>query len=120
MPVALCFLGVLISLLYLTTAFIGNNSTARDRQEKTEPVVLNWGPTLLFFALMVFYGIALRWIGFVAATIVFLVCGARILGERNIKKSIIVSSSVVLVFWLLIGQVMDIYLSNGDLWSLLF
>jgi len=60
--------------------------------------------------LMVAYALALRPIGFVAATILFLTLGATILGERKFHILIPVAASATFIVWYLVQQVLGIFL----------
>ena len=71
---------------------------------------LQWGRLAAFVALMVVYGMTLRPFGFVPATLIFLVCGFVLLGERRMRWLLGIGLSVTLVFWLLLSQGLGVYL----------
>lgn len=68
------------------------------------------GQALGLLALMVAYALCLRPIGFIAATILFLTCGAAILGERKFHILIPVAALATFVVWYLVQQVLGIFL----------
>ncbi|MEM7296301.1 MAG: tripartite tricarboxylate transporter TctB family protein [Pseudomonadota bacterium] len=68
------------------------------------------GQAALLLALMVAYALVLRPIGFIAATVLFLVIGSAILGER--KWHVMVPTSVIAagIVWYLVQGVLGIFL----------
>ncbi|MEO1090227.1 MAG: tripartite tricarboxylate transporter TctB family protein [Pseudomonadota bacterium] len=101
MPEALSVLGVGLSLLLLL--FPGSH-------ERLDVRGFNWGVGFAMLALMVAYGLTLRPLGFILSTSLFLIGGYVALGER--RPLILVAASVPLVvaFWLLMTQGLDIYI----------
>jgi len=69
------------------------------------------GQALLLLVLMVAYALCLRPLGFVGATIVFLVAGSFILGERKWHVMVPVAIAATLCVWYLVQQVLGIFLS---------
>lgn len=61
-------------------------------------------------ALMVAYALALRPIGFIAATILFLSLGGIILGERKFHILIPVAATATFIVWYLVQEVLGIFL----------
>ncbi|MEM6382164.1 MAG: tripartite tricarboxylate transporter TctB family protein [Pseudomonadota bacterium] len=61
--------------------------------------------------LMVFYGLTVRTLGFIISTSIFLAGGFFIMGER--RPLILVGASVPIVigFWLLMTQVLDVFVA---------
>ena len=68
------------------------------------------GQALTLLALMVAYALALRPIGFLAATTIFLVAGSAILGERKWHVMIPVSLIAAVFVWYLVQEVLGIFL----------
>lgn len=101
MPEALAFLGVGLSIVL----FIFPSTD--------EPVDLrgfNWGVGAAMIALMVVYGLTLRPLGFIVSTSLFLMIGYAILGERKPLTLILASVPVVVAFWALMTQGLDIFI----------
>lgn len=69
------------------------------------------GQALLLLALMVAYALCLRPLGFVPATVAFLVLGSFILGERKWHVMLPVAIVATLCVWYLVQQVLGIFLS---------
>ena len=65
---------------------------------------------LLLLGLMVLYAISLRSAGFLPATILFILAGSFILGERNWLAMVLSAVLVGYLIWLLVQVVLDIYL----------
>jgi len=80
--------------------------------------VFEWIPVVLLLLLTLLYGFALDWLGFIISTIVFLIGGFRILGEKRLKILLLVSVPFVLIFWYGLTQLLEIYLSPGRLFAI--
>lgn len=102
MPLALGALGSAISLAILI--FPGSN-------DKPEVSGFKWGLGLTMLVLMVFYGLTIRPLGFIASTTLFLIGGYVALGERNPITLILASAPIVIAFWLLMTQALDVYVA---------
>lgn len=70
----------------------------------------NLGQALGLLILMVVYAFALRPVGFLASTFIFLVAGSYILGERKWILMVSVSALAAGVVWYLVEQVLGIFL----------
>lgn len=116
LPIALAIVGAVVSflILVLPSANTGDSTkvTAAFRG-------LNWKRVGLLSLLMVFYGLTIRWLGFVLSTTLFLIGGFRVLGERRIKVLLLASVPVVVVFWLLMTRILGVYLDPGSLYFFL-
>ena len=64
--------------------------------------------------LMSAYGALLETLGFIVATVLFLVTAFLCLGVQSIPRAALVAFGIGLVFWLLMDQ-LGIYLAPGDL-----
>ena len=101
MPQALTFLGVGMSAALIV--FPGN----------TDPVVLKgmqWGRVGIFLALMSAYGLTIRPMGFIASTSVFLMVGFALLGERKPITLFLAAVPLVVLFWVLMTQGLDVFI----------
>lgn len=65
---------------------------------------------LFLLGLMVAYALCLRPLGFLGATMGFLVIGSALLGERRWLVMIIVAAIATFIVWYLVQQVLGIYL----------
>ncbi|MCP4397955.1 MAG: tripartite tricarboxylate transporter TctB family protein [bacterium] len=115
LPFALAVAGTVIAFLLLVLPSAHSDS---DDSKNISSVFsgLNWKQVGLLALLMVFYGLTIRWIGFVLSTILFLIGGFRVLGERRIQVLLLASVPVVIVFWLLMTKVLGVYLDPGSLY----
>jgi len=69
------------------------------------------GQALSLLGLMVAYALLLRPIGFLLATVGFLVAGSVILGERGYVALVLIAAAAAGVVWYLVNVVLGIYLS---------
>ena len=80
---------------------------------------LRWIPAILLLLSMSIYGALFEMLGFIVATILFLVSSYAVLGERRIVAMLIAAVPLVLGFWLLM-DFLGIYLNSGELFVDLF
>ena len=115
LPYALSAAGVAVSLLLLASTF-----RRREGQTAGLDVLyrgLNWPVVLALLVLMVAYGMTIRTVGFIVSTSLFLAIGYFLLGERRWMVILGASVPVVVVFWLLLTQLLGIYVEAGTLWA---
>ncbi|NNG05755.1 MAG: tripartite tricarboxylate transporter TctB family protein [Inquilinus sp.] len=62
---------------------------------------------------MLAYGFLLTRVGFLVSTILFLIVGYRLLGERRWHVLLLASVPVVVVFWAILTQLLDIFLGSA-------
>ena len=91
-PQVLAVLGTGLSLLVIAFPF---------NRERLDLRSLNWPLALAFLVLMSVYGLAVRPMGFLISTSVFLMIGFALLGERSVIKLVLVSVPLVVMFWVL-------------------
>ena len=112
MPMVLSVLGALFALLILLAPSpkadaegdaLGNINLNRWREYKV-------GQALGLIALMIVYALALRPIGFIAATTLFLVGAGWTLGERKLVTMICVALVGALCIWYLVQEALGIFL----------
>lgn len=68
------------------------------------------GQTVALLVLMAVYALTLRPAGFIASTVLFLILGAAVLGERNFKVLTPIAITTALIVWWLVQQVLGIFL----------
>jgi putative tricarboxylic transport membrane protein len=92
-----------------------------DEEEKVKDAFrgLDWPSVGLLIGIMIFYSITLRFLGFVISSIIFLVGGFCILGERRIWLLFIGSVPLVLFIWFLMGRILGMYIAPGEIFYLL-
>ena len=101
MPEVLMVLGIGLSVLVLI--FPGAH-------ERPQLAGFNWGKAALFLMLMSAYGLTIRPLGFLISTSLFLIAGFALLGERSPVKLLLVSVPLVVCFWLLMTQGLDVFI----------
>mgnify|MGYP000571973828 CR=1 FL=1 len=106
LPTALSVLGALLSFCLLV---------ASRNEEKSQLPNLDWIIAIKLVLLMVFYGAVLEILGFIIATSLFLFCGYWLLGERRKLILLLCSFPLVIFFWFVLTQLLDIYLAPGAL-----
>lgn len=116
LPLALAFLGSLFSFLLLVGSSL-NRDKDSNRLVLTGYDFLLVGKLLL---LIVGFGVALEWIGFLLATIFFLIGGYWLLGERRPKTLLMASVPFSVGIWFVLAKMLDIYLAPGQLFASLF
>ena len=116
MPFALGIIGTLLSFLILVLP-----SDQTDEEDKVKDAFrgLDWSRVGLLIGIMIFYSITLRFLGFVISSIIFLVSGFYILGERRIWLLFIGSVPLVLFIWFLMSRILGMYIAPGEIFYLL-
>ncbi|WP_372370562.1 tripartite tricarboxylate transporter TctB family protein [Candidatus Uabimicrobium sp. HlEnr_7] len=77
---------------------------------------LKWTAVFSVSVAMLLYAFLLPRLGFIIATILFLNTAFVIMGEKKWRHMFYTSFSLTCVFWLLLTQMLDIYLSPGSWW----
>lgn len=111
MPYLIAVFGMIVSLLLILLP-----SGPTDWKAITR---LKWIPAIILLLTMSIYGALFETLGFIVATMLFLVCSYAVLGERRIVAMLIASVPLVLGFWLLM-DFLGIRLNPGDLFVDLF
>jgi putative tricarboxylic transport membrane protein len=73
----------------------------------------------LLVGIMIFYGLTLRLLGFVISSIIFLVAGFTILGERRWWLIFVGSVPLVLFIWFLMSQILGMYIAPGEIFYMM-
>jgi putative tricarboxylic transport membrane protein len=116
MPFALGIIGTFLSFLILV---LPSGQTDEKDNVKDAFRGLDWTNTGLLIGIMIFYSITLRFLGFVISSIIFLVGGFYILGERRIWLLFISSVPLVLFIWFLMSRILGMYIAPGEIFYLL-
>ena len=109
-PKVLAVLGAIVS----TAVLLGLEKGGEDKAPEINYRRLcdyNLGQAILLLVFMVIYALALRPVGFLAATFLFLAGSSILLGERRIVVLFIVVALATGIVWYLVQQVLGIYLS---------
>ncbi len=102
MPEVLAVLGVSLSVLVIM--FPGSDDKPQLRG-------YHWGLGIAFLLLMSAYGFSIRPLGFIISTSSFLMIGFWMLGERSIARLLCVGVPIVMAFWLLMTQGLDVVIN---------
>ena len=101
MPEVLSVLGIGLSLIVI--AFPGSKA-------RLDFTGYDWVKVVLFLVLMSAYGFTIRPLGFIASTSLFLMIGFWLLGERRPLYLILVAVPLVVLFWVLMTQGLDVFI----------
>ncbi len=85
---------------------------AKGEEEKIDWAGFDWVRPILLCALMVVYGLAIKWPGFFLATSFFLICGILVLGERRWWAVLVASIPVAAAFEFILAGLLDIYIED--------
>ena len=109
-PDALAWLGMALSFFLIATA---------ERKEEGKLVLAGYdfGLVARLLGSVLVFALALEWVGFLLATIIFLIAGFWLLGERRIKTLLLGSVPFALFIWFALSQLLDIYLAPGKLFA---
>ncbi len=109
-PKVLSVLGVVTSLIIVLGLEKSNHTAEVADINYRKLTQYKLGQALGLLGLMVFYALALRPIGFLTATTLFLVGGAAILGERRWILMVVIGAAAAGSVWYLVDQVLGIYM----------
>jgi len=116
MPYGLAVAGIVLSLLMLilpTRDPAGTQTLAEFTRQ------MEWGRAIALVVLMIFYGMTMKWLGFILASILFLMAGFYILGERRLKAMLLASVPLVIVLWAIMSKLLGAYIAPGELFYML-
>ena len=101
MPEVLSVLGIGLSLIVI--AFPGSRQPVSLKGYDLVKVAL-------FLGLMSVYGLTIRPLGFIISTSAFLMVGFWLLGERRPVYLVLVAVPLVVLFWLLMTEGLDVFI----------
>ncbi len=106
--------GIIISLLILVLSFVKKDNDFLTFEYLKS---LDFKTTISFIVAMIFYGFTIRTLGFIISTIIFLTIGFLLLKERNIKRILLISCGVSIGFYLLLNNILGVYIDPGMLYE---
>lgn len=109
-PFYLGITGIVVSLLLLVLSLLNKD---KDFLSMDYLKSLDFKTVGYLVIVMIFYGYTIRTLGFIIATILFLAAGFIILQERNIKRVLLISVGVSVGFYLLLNNVLGVYIDPG-------
>jgi len=95
-------------------------SASRERKDRLSLAGYDFWLVGLLLALVVLFALALPWLGFLCSTVLFLIGGYWLLGERRIRTLLLASVPFAVGLWLVLAQLLEIYLAPGRLFTTLF
>ncbi len=116
MPYALAVLGAIIALLILILP-TADPEGKRSLREETRG--MEWRKASFLVLLMVGYGLVMVWLGFIISSILFLIIGFYILGERRIKAMLLASIPLVILLWFAMSTLLGVYIAPGEIFYML-
>ena len=112
MPYALAVMGVFLSLAILVSPTV---DSAGEKSLAEETKGMDWSTAILLVVLMLVFGLTMKWLGFILASIIFLLAGFWVLGERRKKKMFFTAISLVLIMWGIMSLLLGVYIAPGEI-----
>ena len=115
-PYALAVIGTILSFLIIilpTTDPTGSNSLSEETKG------MDWKTAIQLTLLMFTFGLTMKWLGFILASIIFLLIGFWILGERRKKLMFFTAIPLVVVLWCIMSVLLGVYIAPGEIFYIL-
>jgi len=112
MPYALSVMGIVLSLAILVLPTV-DPSGKKSLSEETEG--MDWLTGILLVVAMFIFGLTMKWLGFILSSIIFLLIGFWILGERRRKLMLFTAIPLVLVLWGIMSKLLGVYIAPGEI-----
>ncbi len=112
MPYALSVLGIILSLAILILPTV---DPAGKRTLGEETKGMEWPKAIWLVVLMLAFGLTMKWLGFIVASICFLLVGFWILGERNKRLMLLTAIPLVVVLWGIMSLLLGVYIAPGEI-----
>lgn len=116
MPYALAVLGFILSLLILLLPTVDPEG---KKTLKEETHGMDWKKAILLVVAMIIYGLVMKWLGFIISSIVFLMIGFYVLGERKLKRMALAAIPLVILLWFIMSSLLGVYIAPGELFYML-
>ncbi len=116
MPYALAVLGIVIALMILV---MPTADPEGKRSLKEETHGMDWKTAILLVIGMIIYGLVMKWLGFMISSILFLLGGFYVLGERRIKRMLLASIPLVILLWFVMSSLLGVYIAPGEIFYIL-
>ena len=111
MPYALAVTGMVLALLIL---ILPTADPAGKRTLGEETRGMDWKRVIFLVIAMIVYGLIMRWLGFLIASVLFLLAGFAILGERKIGKMLLAAVPLVILLWFIMSALLGVYIAPGE------
>ena len=116
MPYALAVLGIILALMILVMPTV-DPAGKKSFQEETRG--MDWKTAILLVIGMIIYGLVMKWLGFMISSILFLLGGFYVLGERRIKRMLLASIPLVILLWFVMSSLLGVYIAPGEIFYIL-
>ena len=116
MPYGLAVIGVILSFFILVLPTIDPEGK-KSLSETTKG--MDWSTAILLVVLMLVFGLVMKWLGFILSSILFLLAGFWILGERRIKLMLFSALLLVVILWFIMSLLLGVYLAPGEIFYML-
>lgn len=112
MPYGLAIVGIVLSLAIIVLPTV-DPSGKKSLTEETRG--MDWSTAILLVVLMLVFGLIMKWLGFILSSVLFLLGGFRILGEKRIKRMIFSAILLVGVLWFIMSALLGVYIAPGEI-----
>jgi putative tricarboxylic transport membrane protein len=112
MPYGLAALGMILSLAILVLPTV-DPAGKKSLGEVTHG--MEWPKAILLVVLMVAFGLTMKWLGFIVASVLFLIAGFWILGERRKTLMFVTAVPLVLILWAIMSLLLGVYIAPGEI-----
>lgn len=112
MPYALAIMGAFLSIAILISPVVDSSGQKSLAQETKG---MDWSTAILLVVLMLFFGLTMKWLGFILSSIIFLLVGFWVLGERRKKLMFFSAIPLVLVLWCIMSLLLGVYIAPGEI-----
>ncbi|SDO58253.1 tripartite tricarboxylate transporter TctB family protein [Desulforhopalus singaporensis] len=112
MPYGLSAMGAVLSLAILILPTV---DPAGKKTLKEETGGMDWLKGILLVVSMLIFGLTMKWLGFILASIVFLLIGFRILGERRLWLMIVTAVPLVFFLWAIMSVLLGVFIAPGEI-----
>jgi len=109
-PKVLAVLGIMVSTVVVVSATKEKEATESNDINYRHLLDYKLANALMLLGLMILYAFCLRPVGFIGSTLVFLVMGGYVLGERNLKLLVPIALVASVSIWYLVQEVLGIFL----------
>jgi putative tricarboxylic transport membrane protein len=111
MPYGLAIAGIILSFAIIVLPTVDPEGK-KSLGEETRG--MDWATAILLVVLMLLFGLVMKWLGFVLSSIIFLLSGFWIMGERRTLFMILSAVPLVIVLWCIMSLLLGVYIAPGE------
>ena len=111
MPYGLAIAGIILSFAIIVLPTVDPEGK-KSLEEETRG--MDWATAILLVVLMLLFGLVMKWLGFVLSSIIFLLSGFWIMGERRTLFMILSAVPLVIVLWCIMSLLLGVYIAPGE------